>query len=450
MSKIQHFFLVSFFILLGSAAWAQNVSDFVVELTSDQKGVIITGYTGTVQDVVIPSTIEGFPVRLIRSMNSGTFRSVTIPDTVTTIGEGAFARTKRNTAYIGSMPTANMVSITIPDSVKIIGKDAFMGNTNLISVILPNDIKVIPEGCFYQCYALNFVILPSNVTSIGMEAFRDCSSLSSLDIPSSIKTIGQSAFAGTGFESFTIPENVTDIPVQAFMDCKKLKSVVFNKKIQNIGTNAFYGCTELVSITIPDNISTINGVSTAFSGLKKLNLTTQSRLNGLTRNAEEKQREDARLATEEQLKKQQAERSEIVRKARQEREAERRWEQQRKEESGKKLREGLLGSLTYLDKNKKNFKDLYLGELQIIIGTYQLSKLYGVPTDQEIEQAISKSIKSLDKNQKSTLEQAVERQVSAEQRRMADDQKESEQREAEQRQAEDLWIAEQRLPSGNK
>jgi hypothetical protein len=282
MSKIQQLFLVSGFVLFGSAVWAQNASDFTVELTGDGEGVVITGYTGTVTDVTIPANIEGFPVREIKSMSSGTIRSVIIPDTVTTIGERAFARLERNTYYMGGLPAANMVSITIPDSVKFIGKEAFMGNYKLTSVILPDDIKVIPEGCFYQCAALTSVILPSNVAYIGSEAFR-LTSLSSIDIPASITAIGTFAFAETDFESITIPENIININEGTFSGCEKLKSVTFNGNIQDIGKDAFSGCTELTSITIPDTINSImspNG--NPFAGAKKLNLTTQTRLRRLT------------------------------------------------------------------------------------------------------------------------------------------------------------------------
>jgi len=120
-----------------------------------------------------------YPARKI----SNTF---TIPDSVTSIGSGAFTG------------CTSFVSITIPNNITSIGGNAFSNCTRLASVTLPNNLnfKIIQNDTFYYCTSLTSVTIPNSVTSIGTHAFYDCTSLASITIPNSITSIGNTAFGG--------------------------------------------------------------------------------------------------------------------------------------------------------------------------------------------------------------------------------------------------------------
>ena len=110
----------------------------------------------------------------------------------------------------------DLVSITIPSSVTSIGEWAFC-NTGLTSVTIPNSITVLEKSIFNGCDYLTSVTIPSSVTCIGYKAFYRCLSLASINIPNSVTSIGELAFwECRSLTSITIPNSVTSIGAQAF------------------------------------------------------------------------------------------------------------------------------------------------------------------------------------------------------------------------------------------
>ncbi|MGN0550636.1 MAG: leucine-rich repeat domain-containing protein, partial [Acutalibacteraceae bacterium] len=188
-------------------------------------------------------------------------KSITIPDSVTSIGHGAFYNTawynnqpdglvyagKVAYAYKGKMPKnteivlqdgtlsitddafyyrTGLTSITIPDSVTSIGDSAFSGCTSLESITIPDGVTYIGESAFFRCTSLESVAIGNGVTKIDDYAFEDCTSLTSVTIPDSVTSIGVYAFKGcTSLESVTIPKNITSISVGAFEKYTKIKRI---------------------------------------------------------------------------------------------------------------------------------------------------------------------------------------------------------------------------------
>ena len=143
----------------------------------------------------IPSTIEGKIVTTIgkSAFEDSSLKSITIPNSVTTIGEDAFEN-----CY-------SLTSITIPDSVTTIGESAFRSCDSLISITIPNSVTTIGEFAFGNCNSLKSITIPDSVISIGAYAFYDCDSLTSITIPDSVISIGDDAFDDC--ESITIQCN---------------------------------------------------------------------------------------------------------------------------------------------------------------------------------------------------------------------------------------------------
>lgn len=106
---------------------------------------------------------------------------------------------------------------------------------------------------FQGCESLTSVSIPSTVTYIGDNSFARCTSLASVSIPSSVSTIGDYAFWGcTELSSITIPESVASINNYAFYGCTALSYFTIPQSVATIGEGVFSGCIKLESINVDD------------------------------------------------------------------------------------------------------------------------------------------------------------------------------------------------------
>ena len=154
--------------------------------------------------------------------------------------------------YVG-----NATSIVIPDSVISVGSGAFEGCSSLTSITIPDGVTSIGYySVFEGCSRLTSITMPDSVTSIGNSAFSGCSSLTSITIPDSVTSIGNGAFSGCSrLTSITIPDSVTSIGNSAFWNCSSLTSINVPDSVTSIGKEAFSTCANLKEFTCPSSFA---------------------------------------------------------------------------------------------------------------------------------------------------------------------------------------------------
>ena len=265
-----------------------------LEFTSNGDGTCYVSDIGECTDdtVIIPRVSpEG---ELVTSIGNAAFAGtsfvgVEIPNSVTSIGGGAFDSCNQlqgitfaensRLESIGDRAfyqCTALTSIEIPDSVTSIGSYAFYDCYALKNITIPDSVTSIGENAFYNCKKLTSIEIPDSVTSIGNFAFSFCSSLTSIEIPDSVMSIGNYAFYYcSSLTSIEIPNSVTSIGNYAFYYCSRLTSIEIPDSVTSIGWCAFQYCTSLTSITIPDSVTSIgNG---AFEGCSNLQYNTYSK-----------------------------------------------------------------------------------------------------------------------------------------------------------------------------
>ena len=296
-------------------------SSFTYTVSNDQ--VTITGLSDEyLTDLVIPEKIEGLPVTAIKeSAFSGCSQitSITVPNSVTSIGDGAFKGTnptkvtlpfiggsRSTTGYAGvfgyifgsenvnnsysassgtiyQYPNGNynkyyyfvpktIKEVIITDDTRV-PENAFY-NCSWIENIEVNQVSSIGSYAFFQCSSLVSFVIPNSVTSIGTYAFNNCSSLTEISISDNISILSGAVFGGCNkLESFNFPTSLTQIGASAFYNCSSLSEtdLVIPDGVTSIGGNAFYGCSTITSITVPNSVTSIG--DGAFKGTNPTKVT---------------------------------------------------------------------------------------------------------------------------------------------------------------------------------
>lgn len=238
------------------------------------KTVTITKYTGTESTVILPSTINSWPVTKIGEdafQDNTTITSVTIPDSVTEIGSNAFAGCTNLTSvhYAGDWSNLTIQSgnPAVEDAVNAQLFDfKFILNDTAVIVIrykgtaadvtIPSRYKgkpvtMIDHAAFHDS-AVTSVTIPDSVTSIPDDAFAYCSNLTNISIPNSVTFIGFSAFNScTSLKSITLPSSLSTIQSYAFYNCGNLETIRIPVSVTFIGNYAFAGCPSSMTVTYP-------------------------------------------------------------------------------------------------------------------------------------------------------------------------------------------------------
>ncbi len=212
------------------------------------------------------------------------------PDSVTavTIGEAVERIPDYLFERLGAVET-----ISIPERVTEIGDYAFYGCASLNAIVIPNGVTSLGEYAFYGCSGADSLDIGEGVTAIGDYAFFGCSSISNVTIPNAVSSLGKEAFEGcsglvsvhfnavsctditntnhvfsNSVTSIDFGDSVTSVPANVMYGASNLSSLTLGSSITSIGKRAFSGCSNLESVMIPANVTSIG--DSAFSGCSKL------------------------------------------------------------------------------------------------------------------------------------------------------------------------------------
>ena len=199
---------------------------------------IAIGVTNTrIEEAIIPSTIEGYPVVALKGTFSdcGWLKSVSLPSSLKTIDS--------NTFYSCS----SLTDISIPNGVTRIGPHAFSFCSSLKNIKIPSSVESIGTRAFYSCYGLKRVEMSDGSLSIGNYVFYNCTSLTSIEIPNGVEAIYAYTFDGcSNLTSVKFPNSLKSLDIYAFDDCTNLKTVIVPSSVTKLYANSFPASTILM------------------------------------------------------------------------------------------------------------------------------------------------------------------------------------------------------------
>jgi len=197
--------------------------------------------------------------------------SITIPDSVTTLSPHAFqanilldiavdASNPSYASYGGVLydkalttlivyPNGKSSSFSIPNSVTCIGDYAFAGSANLTSIIIPNSVTIIGAGAFSDCTKLASITIPNSVKTIRDYAFQGCFSISQIIIPEGVESIGSAAFYLTGITEIELPQTMKYVGRSAFVRRRNAEDGDYGG-----GEFGYYDVVGIEKLVIPDHL----------------------------------------------------------------------------------------------------------------------------------------------------------------------------------------------------
>ena len=297
------------------SALANRSGEFTYEVLADGTAAV-TDYSGKAQEVVIPASLDGYPVSTVSGdaflrMSSSSIKKVSFPDTITYMDDNPFLGpvTSRLEQIVVSADHPYLATIDnvlfskpdkrlicypagltaptydVPDGVLEIAEDAFFG-CKLRGVTLPETLTAI-GGQAFDSSPLEYIRIPNSVSTIGRNPFRTCPNLGQVTVDPDhpyLATIDGVLFSKAdkrlvsypytaARESYTVPQGLLEIGEMAFFRNAALREVIIPEGVTSIGNFCFYSCESLTSVTIPESVTEIG--PRAFEECKNVTVTVK-------------------------------------------------------------------------------------------------------------------------------------------------------------------------------
>ncbi len=285
---------------------AASASDLTFDLNSDGASYCVSSCnTKASGSLTIPSTYNGKPVTAIGDAafyECKKLDTITIPDSIISIGDSAFDGCNLDTIYFGKnvrtvgndafdlLPNGQvyiadlsawckiewgnssstpfgakmfvngklLTSLDIPSDITQINDFAFRGIKGITSITIHDNVSIIGANAFNCCDSVKTVVIGNGVTEIKRWAFGQCDDLKNLTIGPNVVKLGDGVFTYChSLEEVTLPDSITKIPDYLFDGCENLKKVTLGNKVTHIGGHAFGNCENLTSIVIPRTVKEI-------------------------------------------------------------------------------------------------------------------------------------------------------------------------------------------------
>lgn len=294
---------IAFFLSLAVALEAGAASELTFDYHADGSCTIVAAACDG--DAVVPETVshEGTTYR-VTAIGADAFAcrmtSLTLPNSITAIGENAFRRcnylervivesveswlaidfaNEYSSPLCGFRPLyvgdSELTDLKVPSGISVlkpyslwncsslrsadlggvaeIGAHAFDGCESLESVTFGDNLRFVGDWAFNICCELKAAKLPDSVESLGEGTFYGCSLLNEVELPSGLKEIPARCFAGCiTLETLDfLPPTVESIGDYAFYFCTSLRTARFSESVGSFGEYLFYDCESLESAEIP-------------------------------------------------------------------------------------------------------------------------------------------------------------------------------------------------------
>ena len=152
-------------------------------------------------------------------------------------------------------------TLTIPERVTKIGEGAFSNLEGLKTIIIPGTCKEIAQNAFRNNPTLEHVIMEDGVEKIGAYAFFRCTNLISIEMPDSITEVGNECFRyDTKLENVKLSNNLITLNGYVFGECTNLKNIELPENLEQISNQCFSG-TNIIEIKLPKNLQTLSSGS---------------------------------------------------------------------------------------------------------------------------------------------------------------------------------------------
>ena len=274
----------------------------VIQSMYNCKEVTVTFYfvNGTISENVLKSQnicyiLVGDGISVVGTEafnNCKSLKTVSLPDTVSTIGDNVFAASNGDIVLIfrgvdevidnsvcdGKLD--GVAHLIVDKGVKKISDSAFSNNPLLVDLIISdavtignyafyNDIAInrvtiesplysIGNHAFDSCKSIPQVVLPETVREIGSHAFYDCNSMKSINVPVGVAAIKEYTFFGcASLLDISIPDTVLSVGDYAYYGCVVAKTLDLSNTLKSIGAYAFYNCNQVKEIILPNTLKSI-------------------------------------------------------------------------------------------------------------------------------------------------------------------------------------------------